>query len=151
MGTTTVAPMAGADPTPRFSYLIGRTHRLVRTALEDALSPSGLTVSQYTTMSILAHQSGLSNAQLARRALVAPQATNQALAALIERGLVEQHPHSTNRRVRLIELSEEGRKLLAEVDTLVDATEEHLLRALPPAKRKELNEQLSIVAALERR
>ncbi len=115
---------------PRFSYAIGRMHRLVRLALEETLSPLELTVSQYTAMSVLAARPGLSNAELARRVLVTPQAMTQALSSLIQRGIIERTTPDTNRRMFAAELSEKGLQLLREADDRVDDTEAELLRAL---------------------
>ncbi len=118
--------------TPRFSYAIGRMHRLVRLSLEETLAPLGLTVSQYTAMSVLATHPGLSNAELARRVLVTPQAMTQALSSLIDRGVIERTTPDTNRRMFAAELSEKGLRLLDDADARVDASEDDLLQTLTP-------------------
>ena len=60
----------GSEPT--LLYLVGRIDRVVRRAIGTVLEAQGLSVNQYTTLSVLDRRSGLSNAQLARRALVSP-------------------------------------------------------------------------------
>jgi len=67
---------------PRTSYLVARLDRLIRSKLSDALKPFGLSVPQYTLMSILEHRPGLSNAQLARRSYITAQAMHRAAHAL---------------------------------------------------------------------
>ena len=59
------------DGQPTLLYLVGRMDRVVRRAIDDVVKAHGLSVNQYTTLSVLDHRSGLSNAQLARRSLAA--------------------------------------------------------------------------------
>lgn len=73
---------------PLLSYVVGRLDRAIRTRLGAILAPYGLTVAQFTTLSVLARRPGLSNAQLARRALILPQSMIQVISALENRGLV---------------------------------------------------------------
>ena len=56
--------------------------------IEEAVKPRGLTVPQYTTLSVLRRHSGLSNAQLARRSLTTPQSMSEVIAALERNGLI---------------------------------------------------------------
>lgn len=133
---------------PRLSYLIGRVDRLVRRELEAALGDADLNVAQYTAMSVLAARPGLSNAQLARRSLVTPQAMHQALASLSDRGLIERKPHPTQGRVLCVALTTAGFVLLEELNTTVDQVEEHLLESLDDNQRAELLAILESLAAI---
>ena len=73
----------GREPT--LLYLVGRMDRVVRRAMGTVLEVRGLSVNQYATLSVLDRRSDLSNAQLARRALVSPQSMNEVLLGLEER------------------------------------------------------------------
>lgn len=137
------------DPSPRFSYLIGRIDRVVRRELIDVLGDADLTLNQYTVLSILAARPGLTNAQLARRSLVTPQAMNQAMNSLIEQGLVERRPHPTNGRKLQVALTATGRARLADVDSVVDDAEDRILQKLTPDERHQLERTLRRVAELE--
>ena len=57
------------DGGPTLLYLVGRIDRVVRRSIDEVVRAHGLSVNQYTTLSVLDHRSGLSNAQLARGAL----------------------------------------------------------------------------------
>lgn len=140
-----------ARTTPRFSYAIGRMHRLVRHSMEETLAPLGLTVSQYTAMSVLAARPGLSNAELARRVLVTPQAMTQALSSLIDRGIIERTMPDTNRRMLAAALSEHGHRLLHEADARVDASEGELLETLTPDELDAMMHGLVTASGLGRR
>ena len=121
----TFAVMAGSCPAPPTSrtaahptilYLVGRIDRIVRRAIQDDVNRSGgLSVNQYATLSVLDRRSGLSNAQLARRALVSPQSMNEVLLSLEERGLVRRRAHPDHGRILQTRLTAKGRKLLAGV------------------------------------
>ena len=73
----------------------------------------GLSVNQYTTLSVLDRRSGLSNAQLARRSLVSPQSMNEVLLTLEERGLVRRRAHPDHGRILQARLTAKGRRSLA--------------------------------------
>ena len=94
---------------PRVSYLVGRLDRLLRRRLGEALAPHGLSLPEYTTLSVLHFRSGLSNAELARRSLITPQAMNEVLTRLEERGLVRRRVDPDHGRVRPAELTPRAR------------------------------------------
>lgn len=120
---------------PRISYLIGRLDRALRRRLDRVLGPQGLTVRQYTTLSVLRSRTGLSNAQLARRSLMTPQSMNEVLAGLVERGLVARTPASDHGRVIRTELTVAGVAALEACDEAVDLLETEMLAELRPEER----------------
>ncbi len=111
---------------PRISYLVGRLDRIVRRRLAGALGPHDLSLLEYTTLSVLRARSGLSNAQLARRSLITPQAMNEVLARLERRKLLRRRSDPAHRRIRPAELTAAGTRLLAGADAAVDAVEREL-------------------------
>jgi DNA-binding MarR family transcriptional regulator len=123
---------------PRVSYVIARVERAVRAAIAARVRPFGLTWQQYTTMSILGHKGGLSNAQLARRAYMTPQSMSEVIEALEAKGLVVRTPHPSHRRVLPASLTPRGRKVLTACDAAVDEMEEQMLRELDESDRERL-------------
>lgn len=138
-------------PEPRLSYLIGRIDRAVRRELDEVLSPADLNLAQYTAMSVLATRPGLSNAQLARRSMVTPQAMHQALGGLAERGLIERKPHPTRGRVLCVELTDEGFAVLDQLNAAVDDAEDRLMEPLDKTQRLHLLAALDALAGIRRR
>ena len=128
----------------RVSYLVGRLDRLLRSRLGEALEPHGLTLGEYTTLSVLAGRGGLSNAQLARRALITPQAMNEVLARLEARRLVRRP--SMEGRARPAELTAAGRRKLQGADSSVDEVEASMLAELSSADRARLTELLQLIS-----
>ena len=133
-----------ADETIRVSYVVARLERAIRRGINERVKPYGLTTLQYTTLSVLSRQNRpLSNAQLARRAYMTPQAMSEVIEALEEKGLIERTPHPNHRRVYPAVLTPEGSKVLALCDTAVDDLEETMLRDLDPRRRAGLVDGLT--------
>ncbi len=118
----------GREPT--LLYLVGRMDRVVRRAMGTVLEAQGLSVNQYATLSVLDGRSGLSNAQLARRALVSPQSMNEVLLALEQRGLVRRRVHPDHGRILQARLTAKGRALLARCDAEVHQVEARMVSGL---------------------
>src|SRR4051794_355996 len=57
---------------------------------------------------------------------------------LEQRGLVERRPHASDRRIRALHLTGEGRKMLARGRRIAEAHEEELTRGMSEAERKRL-------------
>jgi DNA-binding MarR family transcriptional regulator len=115
---------------PRATYLVGRLDRLLRRRLGDALAPHGLTLAEYTALSVLRSRPGLSNAQLARRTLITPQSMNEVLAHLVGLGLVSRRPDPDHARVLRTELTAAGKRTLAAANRTVAAIEREMLSGL---------------------
>ena len=137
-----VVPSSGApshDPAPpRLTYLIKRLELAVRAAMDDIVSDLGVTVPQYTALSVLDRHPGMSGAQLARRSFVSRQAGGEMLASLERKGLVRRAPDAGNRRVLRISLTPAGRTLLVACDAAMDDLEARMLRQLSGAEADHL-------------
>ena len=79
-----------------------------RARMEEVLRPLGVTLHQYTALSILERREGLSSAQLARRHVVTPQAMHQLIASMERDRLIERRPDAANRRILRAWLTEHG-------------------------------------------
>jgi DNA-binding MarR family transcriptional regulator len=145
-----VKPQASADTpdpsddatNPTLLYLVGRIDRVVRRAIDDVVRHRGLSVNQYTTLSVLARRGGLSNAQLARRALVSPQSMNEVLLTLEQRGLVRRKAHPEHGRILQARLTAKGRRLLAACDEEVHEVEALMVSDLSRRDRDALRRGL---------
>jgi DNA-binding MarR family transcriptional regulator len=127
---------------PRLTYLIKRVEMVERSRMEEVLRPHGVSLHQYTAMSILERRGGLSSAQLARRHFVTPQAANQLVALLERDGLIERHPDPVNRKILRAWLTERGQLSLKKCHRAVDELEEQMLAALTPSQTREFRRSL---------
>ena len=135
-----VSPSRTARPrvTPRISYVVGRLDRALRREIAALVAPHGLTVPQYTALSILRDRAGLSNAQLARRSYVTPQSMNEVIASLERDGLVARSPAANHGRVLEMTLTDAGRDVLARCDAAVNEMENRMLADLDAEERVQL-------------
>src|SRR4051794_14475676 len=138
-GVSDAAEDGGA---PTLLYLVGRMDRVVRRHIHDVVKARGLSVNQYTTLSVLDRRSGLSNAQLARRALVSPQSMNEVLLTLERRGLVRRRAHPDHGRILQTRLTPKGRRLLDACDAGVRQVEARMIGELSPAEQAVLRHGL---------
>ncbi|WP_106476898.1 MarR family winged helix-turn-helix transcriptional regulator [Phytohalomonas tamaricis] len=140
--TNVVAPI-------RVAYLIGRLDRALRRHIGEAVSPFGLTMQQYTALSVLASREQLSNAQLAERSFMTPQATSEMVKAMEGKGLIAREPDPYHGRIIHIRVTAHGRELLARSDEAVARLEAVMLAQLDAEERHQLHAQLkSCVHAL---
>ena len=115
---------------PRTLYLIRRVQLLTYARLEQALAEFGLTVAQYTLLSLLAQRTGMSAAQLSRRFAVTPQSMTEIITALEKKRLIRRQSAPANRRILLVSLTAAGRTLTERCEAVVDRVEAELLAAL---------------------
>jgi len=139
-----------APDQPRLAYAIGRFHTVLRAEMARRLAPEGLSVPEFTALSVLSARGGLSNAELARRSFVTPQAMNQVLASLEEKQLVTRPAPGEqargHHRARGAKLTAKGRRWAARAQTIVDAIEDQAFAALRGEERRALADALAHAA-----
>ena len=116
-----------AQAAAELRVLTGQLARRLRAAHESA----ALTMSQAAVLYRLATEGPDTPAALARAERVRPQSMGATLGALEERDLVVRRPHATDGRQVVMETTEAGLALLAEIRTakeswLLDAVRTHL-------------------------
>jgi DNA-binding MarR family transcriptional regulator len=137
---------------PRLAYAVAFLERGLRRSLATALDPLNLTLAHYTVLSLLGIREGLSNAQLARRAYVTPQAMSEIVRYLEGRELVVRTPSPTHARIHPTHLTESGRTVLKKCDAAVDRLEQEMMAAAAVPEDADLVETLMGYArALETR
>ena len=139
---------ATGDPadivTPRLSYVVARLDRAVRRAIEERIGPFGLTIPQFTALSVLYRRRGLSNAQLARRSYITPQSMHQIMLELERKGLVRRKPDPAHRRILRATVTAAGKRVVEDCEAAVAAMEDQMLSGLEPKARERLLEELAI-------
>lgn len=123
-------------------YLIGRLDHAVNRRIRDALTPLGLTVSQYTALSFLESQAQISNAQLAERSLISPQSANEMIKLMEKKGWVERQPDPTHGRIVRLSLTAAGQALLDLAHDHVARLEAGMLAKLSATQRGALHQNL---------
>lgn len=136
---------------PSTLYLLHQTSQGLRSRLEQALRPLGLTGLQYTILGLLDRHEGLSSADLSRRFFVTQQTMNQVIAGMTRRGLIDRTASEANRRILRMTLSEEGRALLVRSEVIADAIELEALEGVPSGDLTQMREHLRFLLRQLRR
>jgi len=123
-------------------YLIGRLDHALTRRMLDALSPLGLTVSQYTALSFLDSQEQISNAQLAERTLISPQSANEMVKQMDEKGWIERAPDPFHGRVVRLSVTVAGKALLQQAHAAVARLEMEMLNGFTATQRKAIHGNL---------
>ena len=129
-----------------------RATRRVTQLYDHALEPSGLTVSQFGLLAYLLGASGApSNASsigtIAEWLGMDPTTLNRNLKPLAAKGLVRNAPDSADGRVRVVRITEKGRRALLKAVPFWQSAQTRVDKTLGPQVTAELNELLDTSAA----
>lgn len=114
----------------RLGYVIKRVQQALRLRMDTELGKAGMTTPQYATLSILEEESGLSNAELARRCFLTPQTMHKIVTGLEEKGLVKRESDPSHGRKINTLLSSSGKKLLKQAHQIVRQIESDMTNDL---------------------
>src|SRR6516225_3860094 len=85
-------------PDGQVGYLLRQAHQAFRAAAQAELGPLGLTLPQYSVLSVADAEPGLSGAELARDSMLTPQTTNEIITLLAAAGLLERRSDAGDKR-----------------------------------------------------
>lgn len=134
--------MNAASTGPSLTYLIKWMERKVRSELESALQPLGVSISEYTALSVLHEGRELSSAQLARRTFVSAQAMHPIVTDLIKRKLLVRRDNPDHGRIQLVRLTAQGQRLLDRCNAATSAAEARAFAGLSPSQTSTLRKSL---------
>lgn len=110
------------------SYTIARIDRLINQILNDTLKSVDISLSQFTMLSVIQHQPGLSNARLAELSFIKPQSTNKVIQELESRQWITRRSDPQHGRRILIELSAMGLEKVQQCRQIVSQVEQEMLQ-----------------------
>ncbi|WP_316365600.1 MarR family winged helix-turn-helix transcriptional regulator [Candidatus Thiodiazotropha sp. CDECU1] len=131
-----------ADTPLGVAYMVGRLDRALRRSFRKALDPMGLTIGQYTALSVFCSSGKLSNAKLAERTMVSPQAANELIKGMEKNGWIIRKPDPNHGRIIHISLTSEGKRLLARCNQVISQLERQMLHGLNDKEIKALHGKL---------
>lgn len=139
MSTEAIPPLLAK----RFGYALKRAQHALRTAMDDALRPLALTTPQYSVLSALEAQPGMSNARLARAAFVTPQTMHGLLTNLERSALIARDADPDHGRILRTRLTDAGRQVLAEAHGRVAVIEAGMMASLGEANSARMTAALT--------
>ncbi|TWP37255.1 MarR family transcriptional regulator [Leekyejoonella antrihumi] len=111
-----------------------------RRAVEDRI---GMPFSRYRALRRIADRSRTQR-DLANSLGVDASATTAIVADLVERGYIRQVPHATDRRCRVVEITDDGATRLAEIQSIPDGVPE-VMFALSATQQRDLAGLLDVL------
>ena len=127
-------------------YLLRQAAGAHRLRLERALADLGVTQPQFAVLTMLAAYPGLSNADVARLALLTPQTVSVIVANLERAGSLVRKPHAIHGRIQHLDLSDSGTALLKTCRERVHALEKELASDLSGEEERTIRRWLVAVA-----
>lgn len=124
------------------AYLVGRLDHVLGKRLRDCCAPAGVTVPQYTALSVFRAQGALSNAQLATRTMVSPQSANEMVKQMEVKGWIERSPDPSHGRIIQIQLTRAGHAILAQCDGKVREVELQMFPNMTAEQRAQIHTAL---------
>lgn len=131
----------------RFGYLLRQAYQAMRAAIDTAARAEGITAPQYSILSVVGHEPGLSSAEIARQTLLTPQTATETIVALERNALLERRQDPSDGRRRLVYPTTEGKRVHARVDAKVRTIENVVLDDLSPREQRRFAQALVDCAA----
>lgn len=128
---TAEAPLTA--PYVRTLYLMHVLTHATRLRLDEALRDLKLSSFQYTILSVLEHNEGLSSARLSQRFHIKPQSMGEMIAVLVNKGLVSRKESDSNRKILCLSLTAQGLAAVRAGDAIVGQLEVQLMGSFDPA------------------
>ena len=142
--------MGQDDPRELLGYQLKHVQAALRTRMDEALRPLGLSAPQYLCLELLSRAPGASTSDLAREAFVTRQTMSTLLRALVDRGLAQRAAQAPSGRALPLQLTPEGRSLLKEASRVTVEIERVMISPLSESQLRAVQEALSAcIAALE--
>lgn len=149
MNATPPPPSPGDDDAPlldleRFvPYQLSVLSNVVSQEIAEAYGERfGLAITEWRILAVLGRFPGMSAVGVAERSAMDKVAVSRAVARLLERGLLHRETHGDDRRRSVLELSEAGRAVYAEVAPLALSYERELLAPLSEDERAQFSRML---------
>ncbi|MFD8978277.1 MarR family winged helix-turn-helix transcriptional regulator [Streptomyces sp. NPDC059564] len=138
--------MATARTEPDLSFLLDHTSHVLRTRMAAALGEIGLTARMHCVL-VHALEEERTQIQLAEIGDMDKTTMVVTVDALEKAGLAERRPSSTDRRARIIAVTEKGARVAAESTRIVDGVHADALGSLSGTDRDALLRALRLLAA----
>jgi DNA-binding MarR family transcriptional regulator len=134
--------MQPSDAERSIGYLVKRVQQGLRRECDAALKPTGLSMSQYSTLRALHEHPEASAAELARLCFVTRQSLQDVLNGLRAAGLVETSDAPPRGRARSLQLTRLGSRRLSAAHDAVFGVEAVMLQGISARDRRTIAEVL---------
>jgi MarR family 2-MHQ and catechol resistance regulon transcriptional repressor len=103
----------GRITAPRLWWVMTRGHHALRLLAEQSIANAGLCLTDFAALEALLHKGPLSISEIQDKVLLASGSMTAAIDRLEERGLVVRKSTASDRRARIVQLTQEGKRVAA--------------------------------------
>lgn len=123
-------------------YKLKKTQHALRIHMDKAMREIDLTTPQYAVLAQLELQTGISNAELARRAFITAQTMHGIVSKLEERKLIQREKNEAHGRILSAKLTKNGLELVKKAHHLIFEVEKRMLSTINSDQKEQLQQLL---------
>jgi MarR family 2-MHQ and catechol resistance regulon transcriptional repressor len=128
-------------PAPRLWLVLARAYSSMVNYIEGSMT-QGMGVSDFMVLEVLLHKGPLTISAIGEKVLLASASMTSAIDRLEKRELVRRRNCSSDRRIRYVDLTSEGKVFIEEVYAQHEKDLEKVMSGLPEQERRVLYEGL---------
>lgn len=123
---------------PRLWIVLARAYGALAAFVETRIAAEGLCLSDFMALEVLMHKGPLTISAIGEKILLANASMTSAIDRLDKRGFVTRKSSKNDRRVRIVDLTPEGRTFISEVYRRHEQDLELIMSDISDAERNEL-------------
>jgi MarR family transcriptional regulator, 2-MHQ and catechol-resistance regulon repressor len=127
---------------PRLWLVLARAYHSIAAYIEGSVTAQGLILSDFMVLEVLLHKGPLTISVIGEKVLLASASMTSAIDRLENRELVQRRSCNSDRRIRLVELTDEGRGFIEEIYARHEKDLERVAEGLSEAERRTMYEGL---------
>jgi MarR family transcriptional regulator, 2-MHQ and catechol-resistance regulon repressor len=127
---------------PKLWTVLAKAHGAMAAFVEQQVEGQGLCLGDFMVLEVLLHKGPLTMSAIGEKVLLANASMTSAIDRLEKKALAIRKNSSEDRRVRLVELTPRGRKLISEIYRRHERELEALMRDISPTERAGLHRGL---------
>jgi len=125
-------------------YLLSVTSNVVSDAIAGSYQALfGLTIPEWRLIAVIGEDEGITQQQVGRRTRMDKVTVSRATIALVDRGLVERRPHSSDRRSQSLHLTKAGHDLYDQIAPKALELERRIFASFDPKDVTAFSEMLT--------
>ena len=130
---------------PKLWTVLVRAYRSMAEVLEASVAEEGMCLSDFAVLEVLLHKGSLPISVIGEKVLLTNASMTSAVDRLEERGLVRRVSSGEDRRVRLVDLTACGRKLITDVFERHEQEIERMMEGVGTADRNQMRAGLKAI------
>lgn len=127
---------------PRLWLVMARAYRAMGSYIEGSFAAQGIGLSDFMVLEVLLHKGPQTISSIGDKVLLASASMTSAIDRLESQSLVRRRSSDSDRRIRLVELTDEGRKFIVEIYGRHEKDLEFIASELSNEERRALYEGL---------